>query len=68
VHPILAATGRQELSTITKRINAGAVGLSAKCHKRTHAPQQKASSLNHLVGAGEQRWPEWTRTIYLVIT
>jgi hypothetical protein len=32
------------------------------------APQQTASLFDHLVGAGEQRWPESTRTIYLVIT
>jgi len=29
---------------------------------------KKASLFDHLVGAGEQRWPESTRTIYLVIT
>src|ERR1019366_85612 len=37
-----------------KRTNAGAAGLSAMCHKRTHAVQQTASLLDHLVGAGKQ--------------
>jgi hypothetical protein len=38
-----------------KRTLRDAVGMSASCHKQTHAPQQKASLFNHLVGAGEQR-------------
>jgi hypothetical protein len=32
------------------------LGMSALCcQMQTHAPQQKASSFNHLVGAAEQR-------------
>jgi hypothetical protein len=34
----------------------GAVGLSAKCQKQTHAVQQSGSLFAHLVGAGEQHW------------
>jgi hypothetical protein len=31
------------------------IGSSGSCHFRTHAPQQIAFLLDHLVGAGEQR-------------
>jgi hypothetical protein len=34
----------------------GLVGMSQRCHEETHAPQQTASLLDHLVGAGEQHW------------
>src|SRR5450631_2705346 len=35
---------------VQKRTNAGAAGLSAKCHKQTHAPQQIVSLFDDLVG------------------
>jgi hypothetical protein len=33
----------------------GAIGLSALCQKRTHAPQQTAALFDYLVGGREQR-------------
>jgi hypothetical protein len=30
--------------------------MSALCHKRTHAPLQIATLLDHLIGTAKERW------------
>src|SRR6476659_523970 len=40
---------------LRQRTQVGHRAMSVSCQEETHAPQQTASSFDHLIGAGEQR-------------